>query len=105
MEKEEKFDEAMRRSQHGDPLWQVRREAEYLMDFIDRQRAQSHIVSRYQLSMDVLYLIVSEEAAKCEDDRNEEMFEDALAIRDIVNLLRTESLGPSSYWKMEAYFC
>lgn len=95
----------MRRSQQGDTRWHVRKEAEYLMEFIDRLRIQSHIVSRYQLSMDIVHLIISEEAAKGQNDRNEILYEDALTIRDIVELLRTQDIGPAAYWKMEAYFC
>eukprot|EP01083_Nonionella_stella_P009327 26905_1 len=101
---EQFFDEVKHKSkQEDDEAWHLSQESEYLMRYIDKLRIHSHIVSRYQLSMDIVHLIVSETEQNIANPNN--IYEDAMIIKYCIELLRSNVAdGPKQYWKVDAHY-
>eukprot|EP01083_Nonionella_stella_P009324 26900_1 len=101
---EQFFDEVKHKSkQEDDEAWHLSQESEYLMRYIDKLRIHSHIVSRYQLSMDIVHLIVSETEQNITNPNT--IYEDATNIKYCIELLRSNVAdGPKQYWKVDAHY-
>eukprot|EP01083_Nonionella_stella_P165658 551634_1 len=101
---EQFFDEVkLKFKQEDDEAWHLSQESEYLMRYIDKLRIHSHIVSRYQLSMDIVHLIVSETEQNIANPNN--IYEDAMIIKYCIELLRSNVAdGPKQYWKVDAHY-
>eukprot|EP01083_Nonionella_stella_P009326 26902_1 len=100
---EEFFDEVKSKFKQADEeAWHLGQESEYLMRYIDKLRIHSHIVSRYQLSMDIVQLIVS---GPEQNAATNNIYEDAMNIQYCIESLGSNIAdGPTCYWKIDAHY-
>ena len=68
---------------------------------IHKARIQSHVISRYYLTMDVLHNLVNK---KYETIINEAFYDDAKMIFHLIQSFRSFHSGPKTFWKMDAIF-